>query len=215
MLTSRAGRFAGALVLAAVAVAALLPASRARILRGAGWSLVGEDAVETADAIVVTADGGEAGILEAADLVHRRVAARVALLVAPPTPAEREFARRGLDYEDGAAALARYLKLLGVKEVERIPDAVDGTHAEGRVLREWCLRRQLRSIVVVSSPDHSRRLRRVLQRSMRGAPVQVRVRWSRFSHFDPDSWWRSRAGIRTQVVEAEKLLLDLVRHPLS
>jgi len=35
------------------------------------------------------------------------------------------------------AASARYLNVPGVSEVERIPTSVDGTEAEGRVLREW------------------------------------------------------------------------------
>ena len=54
-----------------------------------------------------------------------------------------------------------------------------------------------------------------MQRSMRGSSAQVLVRASRFSTFDPDSWWRTRTGIRTQIVEMEKLLLDFAAHPLS
>jgi hypothetical protein len=209
-----AGRYVAVLVLAAVVVALLVPSSRIRVFRGAGWFLVCDDPLETVDAVVVTADAGEAGVLEAADLVHRRVAVRVALLSDSPTPAQREFARRGLDYEDTATAAQRYLKLLGVSEVERIPSTVDGTQAEGRVLREWCVRRQLRSVVVVSTADHSRRLRRVLRRSMRGSPTRALVRSSRFSQFDPDSWWLTRTGVRTQLVETEKLLLDMATHPV-
>jgi hypothetical protein len=39
------------------------------------------------------------------------------------------------------------------------------------------------------------------------------VRYSRYSEFDPDSWWLTRGGQRIQAVESEKLLLDLLRHP--
>jgi hypothetical protein len=212
MLKSR--RIVAAIVLVVAVVTVLIPASRHGLLRMAGRSLVAEDPLAPADVIVVALDAGHAGLLQAADLVHQGMAGRVALLGEDATPEEREFARRGVAYEGPIAASARYLKLLGVPDVERIPSSVDGTQAEGRVLREWCTQRRLTSVIVVSTADHSRRLRRVLRRSMRGSPVQVLVRPSRFSNFDPDSWWLTRAGRRTQIVESQKLLLDIVTHPL-
>ena len=204
-----------AVVILVAAFALLLPGARHRVLRTAGWSLVAEDPLAPAEVVVIAVDAGPAGVLEAADLVHRGLATRVALLGEEPTRAERELARRGVPYEAASAVSARYLKLLGVSEVERIPGGVDGTHTEGRALHDWCTRRQLKSIIVVSSADHSRRVRRVLRRSLRGSPAHVVVRVSRFSGFDPDSWWRSRTGIRTQIVETQKLLLDIVGHPWS
>jgi len=209
---SKVSRYLAAIILVAAVVALLLPASRRGMLRAAGRSLVAADPLASADVIVVAVDAGHAGLLQAADLVHQGMAGRVALLAGDATPGEREFARRGVAYEGPVAASARYLKLLGVSDVERIPSSVDGTQAEGRALLEWCTRQQLTSVIVVSSADHSRRLRRVLRRSMRGSPVQVRVRPSRFSSFDPDSWWLTRAGMRTQLVETEKLLLDIATH---
>lgn len=196
-------------------VTLMLPASRHSILRAAGWSLVAQDPLVSSDVVVVAVDAGPVGVLDAADLVHGGIAARVALLGEIPTAGDSEFARRGVAYEGPVAASARYLNLLGVPDVERIPASVDGTQAEGRALRDWCIRRQIRSVIVVSTADHSRRLRRVLQRSMRGSPARIVVRSSRFSSFDPDSWWLTRTGVRTQIVETQKLLLDIARHPLS
>jgi len=71
------------------------------------------------------------------------------------------------------------------------------------------------SIIVVSAPDHSRRVRRVLHRSFRGHQTKVRVRSSRFSGFVPEAWWRTRDGVRTEIVELQKLLLDIAVHPFS
>jgi hypothetical protein len=50
---------------------------------------------------------------------------------------------------------------------------------------------------------------------MRGRPTKVTVRPARYSTFNADHWWATRDGIRSGIVELEKLLLDLVRHPLS
>ena len=50
---------------------------------------------------------------------------------------------------------------------------------------------------------------------MRGQATRVDVRASRYSRFDPDRWWSTREGARTGIVELQKLLFDVVRHPIS
>jgi hypothetical protein len=50
---------------------------------------------------------------------------------------------------------------------------------------------------------------------MRDSPTRVRIRVTRHSGFDPDRWWETRGGTRTAVIELQKLLFDLIRHPLS
>jgi len=196
-------------------MAVWIPAIRHSILRAAGWALVVNDPVEPADIILLAFDPSGAGALEAADLVHSGVATRVAVFADPPDSVDREFIRRGVAYEDAAARSTRQLRSLGVTSVEQIPKAVAGTEAESRALRDWCDRNRFRSIVVVSSPDHSRRLRRGLLRSLKGNETRITVRPARHSQFDPDRWWETRDGIRTEVIELEKLLLDIVRHPIS
>jgi hypothetical protein len=67
----------------------------------------------------------------------------------------------------------------------------------------------------VSSSDHSRRLRRVLRRSLSGSAAKIAIRSARYSSYDPDRWWETRENIRIAIVEFEKLFLDIVRHPIS
>jgi hypothetical protein len=192
-----------------------VPAVRSSILRAVGWVLVVDEAVEPVDIIVVPEWAGAAGAIEASDLIHRGIANQVALLPEPPTPAEQELARRRISYVDQNAALVQLLRSLGVVNVDVIHDPAAGTEAEGRVLLSWCDQHQLRSVLVVSSPDHSRRARRVLRRSLHGHSTKLMIRSARYSSFDPDRWWTSREGMRTEIVELEKLLLDIVRHPFS
>jgi hypothetical protein len=198
--------FAGAIVVG-------IPGIRGAILRAAGWALVIDEPVASADIVVVAVDAGAAGVLEAADLVHNGIATRVAVFADPPDPVDREFIRRGIPYEDAAARSSRQLGSLGVTAIEQIPRAV-GTEAEGQVLPAWCDQHRFRSVVVVSTPDHSRRLHRVLHRSMKNHQTRVTVRVTRYSAFDPDRWWESRGGIRTGIIELEKLLLDVIFHPI-
>ena len=204
-----------AVLLLIIAIIAI-PAIRRSILRAAGWALISNEPVERADAIVVTVDADGAGVLEAADLVHDGVATRVAVFgETPDTIVEREFNRRGIAYENEAARSLRQLKSLGIDTVDLIPTYVSGTEDEGPVLAKWCDQHGYRSVVVVSTADHSRRLRRLLHRSMKGHQTRVTAHSARYSEFDPDRWWQSRRGIRTEVAELQKLLLDVVRHPIN
>ena len=203
----------GAAVLAAAAAGAA--GFRAPLLRAAGSALVSEDPLTPEDIVVVASDADGAGVLEAADLVHAGIAPAVAVFEDPPDAVvDREFLRRGVAYEDASARSVRQLSALGVERIVQIPRAVAGTEDEGRALPAWCDSQRFRSVLVVGTTDHSRRLRRVLRRAMKGHATTVHVRASRFSSFAPDRWWQTRGGTRTELIELEKLFLDVVRHPL-
>jgi len=185
------------------------------MLRAAGWVLVVNERVEPADIVVVSLDADGAGVLEAADLVHSGAATRVAVFADPPYAVDREFIRRGISYEDAAARSLRQLRALGVKSVDRIPRYAAGTEDEGLVLARWCDQQGFRSVLVVGTADHTRRLRRVLHRLLNGHPMRITVSSAHYSEFDPDRWWETRGGIRTEIEELEKLMLDVVCHPIS
>jgi len=204
-------------VVAVVAAAAVVaaPSVREKVLRGAGWALVVNEPVAPADIIVLSLDSGGAGALEAADLVHSGIATRVAVFTDPPSGEDHEFIRRGLPYEDGSARQIRQLKWLGVTDIVEISRTDMGTEGEGQVLPSWCDQHQVQSIVFVAARDHSRRVRRVLDRAMKGRATRVTVQPARYSNFDPDKWWKTRAGVRTEIVEFQKLMLEVVLHPVS
>jgi hypothetical protein len=202
-------------VASAAATIVAVPSIREPVLRAAGWVLVVDEPVAPADIIIVAPDSGGAGALEAADLVQSGIATLVAVFADPPSGEDHEFVRRGLPYEDEAARQIRQLRSLGVTDVVRIPRTDVGTEGEGQVLPLWCDQHQFRSIVFVAARDHSRRLRRVLDRAMKGHATRVTVQPARYSSFDPDRWWETRVGIRTEIVELQKLLLEAVLHPMS
>jgi hypothetical protein len=139
---------------------------------------------------------------------------RVGVLASPVLPEEHEFRRRGIPYDDEAAHLIRQMISLGLKP-QRLPTPAAGTEAEGRELADWCRANPVREMMIVSPPDHSRRLRRVLRRSMRQCSARVSVRATRYATFDPDHWFETRWGLRIGIIELQKLLLDAVRHPFS
>jgi hypothetical protein len=203
---------AGFAVAAVFVVAFVL---RIPLLRGVGHALVATEPVASADVIVVAADAGGAGVLEAADLVSDGVASRVAVVGEPPRLEDLEFVRRGLPDTGAAAVKLRELALLGIADVELIAAGDSGTHADSDALRSWCDRTRYGSVIVVVNADHSRRMKRIIERSLKGQPTRVIVRSSRYSAFDPDHWWETREGFRTTIIEWQKLALDVVLHPLQ
>jgi hypothetical protein len=136
------------------------------------------------------------------------ITTRVAVFTDPPSGEDHEFIRRGLPYEDASAWQIRQRGWLGVTNIVQIARTDAGTEGEGQALPRWCDQHQLRSIVFMAAGDHSRRLRWVLDRIMKGHPTRVTVRPARYSSFDPDRWWETRGGIRTEIVELQKLVFE-------
>jgi len=202
------------LVLIGIAVMAV-PRTRVATLRALGQALIANDPVSPVDAIVISVDAGSAGVLEAADLVRTGVSRMVAVFGEPPRNADVEFQRRGVPHADEASRALEELQSLGVVSPVRIPTPVDGTTAEGRVLSSWVGERGFRSILMITTTDHSRRTRRVVRRALKHQQIHAVIRASRYSDFDPAAWWQTRTGVRTEVIELQKLLLDILRHPLS
>src|SRR6202007_51480 len=99
-MISRRSRWA--LILVAVALAAFaivaVRSLREPVLRAAGWALVVNEPIASADVIVLSLDSGGAGALEAADLVQSGISKRVAVFMDPPSGVDHEFIRRGLPY---------------------------------------------------------------------------------------------------------------------
>jgi hypothetical protein len=196
--------------------APIIPASRRYILRSAGRLIVVQEPLpQVADVIVVAIDADGAGALGAADLVRQRLSTRVAVFSDPPSSVDREFLRRGLPYDDRAAVSTHQLRMLGIDNVERIPRSTSGSEQEGNILPGWCEKEGYHSVVLVTSSDHSRRLQRILRRSLRGHQLTITVHNSPYSAFNPNDWWMTRGSLRTGIEELQKLALDFVRHPFS
>lgn len=184
------------------------------VLRAVGESLVVDEPVQPSDVIVIAVDAFDEGVDDAIRLARRGVAPRVAVfLVGRPTLRRSTFrpTRPGPTRRAMSA-----LRAGGVPLVEQIPELVTGTTDSGPALLEWCHARGFHSAEIVTTRDHSRRVRRVLDRAQARWPgVAVHVHVAPSSEFRPDDWWANRDGLYRAIVEWPKLAVDVVGHPLS
>src|SRR5687768_8529235 len=202
------------LLLVAAVVIGASGALTPSIVRGIGGVLVATDDLEVVDVIVVPGWTHEAGALEAADLYKRGIASRVAVLEPEPGPSRQELVRRGV-VATGDAWVVSLMRRLGVQTIEVIPGHSTGTDADGKLIASWLEQNHMRSAVVVATSEHSRRLRRIMHRALEDKAVSVLVVSARLSTYEPERWWKTRTGVRTTVIELQKLLLDVATHPFD
>jgi uncharacterized SAM-binding protein YcdF (DUF218 family) len=187
-VTARArGLVVAALVLVALAVAAHGPA-----LRLIGRALVVEDPVAKVDAIVVVA-GGTPSREDAAAALFREGLAPDVVLSNPFTPDRvRQLITMGarrLDYQ-GESRLVLEQRGVPAQAIVALPQPVKTTEAELKVVGELARARGWRRVILVTSPQHSRRVKLVWSRQA-PADIQSIVRIAQDDDF-LDDWWRKR-----------------------
>lgn len=198
-------------MLAVVSVTAFVAQRPA--LRWLGNALVVTEELTPADIAVGTIEADPAGALELADLFSARLVPRVAVLVPAPTAAAAELSRRGVVLESPTDVLQK----LGVPASALVSiDAGEGGTTEATTaLASWSRVNGIRRLIVVTGATHSRRVQRVLRRQLGDRGPVVLIRIPRTDSFRPSDWWQHRGTLRSGIIELQKLLLDLARHPLG
>lgn len=188
-MTSRARRLlVAALVLAALAAVAHVPA-----LRLMGRALVVEDPLTRADAIVVVA-GGTPDREEAAARLYREGLAPEVVLSNQFTPDRVRnliaLGARHLDYQ-GEARVALEKHGVPSQAIVALPTPAKTTEAELKIVGEAALARGWRRVILVTSPQHSRRVKLVWSREAPGG-IEGLVRVVAEDKFLDGDWWRKR-----------------------
>jgi len=188
-VTARArGLVVAALVLVALAVVAHGPA-----LRLIGRALVVEDPVTKADAIVVVA-GGTPSREETAATLFREGLAPDVVLSNPFTPDRVRhliaMGARRLDYQGEARVVLEH-RGVPAKAIVALPQPVKTTEAELKAVGELARSRGWRRVILVTSPQHSRRVKLVWWRQA-PSDIQSIVRIAQDDDFLDGDWWRKR-----------------------
>lgn len=188
-------------------VAALVLATFA--LRGAGRFLIVDEPIRPADALVVLAGARVDRWLEAVDLYREGKGKNILLSPGYLEPAEVRLRANGINYPAATDLIRDAMVQMGIpgNVVTSIPEGMDNTAHEAVFAARIARERGWKSLVVVTSPYHTRRSLFAFQRELRGTGIDVQVRGTRYDPIDPDQWWKRRHDFRYVSWELQKYIV--------
>jgi uncharacterized SAM-binding protein YcdF (DUF218 family) len=191
----------GALILAPV-----LLVSAVTLPRLGPW-LVVEDPLQKADAVIVLGGTMYERPLEAVDLYKEGWAPRIYLFREIADWGEQVLAERNVPYTRGVDLQIEVMRRLGVPaDAIGVLDEANSTADEAEHAFQLATREQLTRVIIITSKQHTRRARMVMNRRLTPAGVTVIVRPSRYDRADVDRWWANRSTLRFTLFESQRLL---------
>ena len=185
-----------------VALTVLLALGAATVfaLRGAGRWLVREDPLRPADIIVVLSGSMPWRAEEAARIFRLGEASEV--WVSQPVGPVAELASLGIPYVGEEYFNREVLMHSGVPEsaVRVLSERTVDTEEEVSEIAREMRRERKQSVIIVTSPQHTRRVR-ALWRTMVGEDPHAVVRGAFQDPFDADHWWRTTSDTFSVVRE--------------
>ena len=194
-----------AVVLAALALA--LGVWHAPLLRAMGTWLRVEDRLERADAIVVLAGGTPRREATAAALWKEGWAPHIIVSRPLERPDLRDLIDLGIRRFDLQGEARKALEAYGVPpdQIIAIPDVSRTTEPELALVREAAQAHGFRRLILVSSPEHTRRVKVVWSRQAPGGPEAIVV--PAREPFPFENWWRNRRAAESVLHEYLGLLV--------
>ena len=179
--------------LAAAAMAILAVATLEPALRLVGRALVVEDALAPSDAIVIVAGGIPTREATAAGLYGRGLAPLVVLSNNFTPDRVRELIALGARHLDFQGEARLVVEKHGVPPtaIVALSPPVKTTEAELKLVAETARARGWRRVILVTSPQHSRRVKLVWSREAAGK-VEGLVALAKDDEFPGEGWWWKR-----------------------
>jgi uncharacterized SAM-binding protein YcdF (DUF218 family) len=178
-----------------------------------GPYLVVADPLGPSDAIFVLAGTGPARLVEAASL-YRRGLAPVVVVSLPPDRLRlaRELAGEPPPQDRAVSALVH----AGVprEAVARLDRVVDNTAEELGVDFEFAQARNYRRVILVTSPQHTRRVR-MIWNAYYQERLPALVHPTPFEDFDTARWWSSSRSLEKGLHEVAAIANFLLGQPIQ
>ena len=185
----------------------------APILTRVGGYLVVDSTPSESDLIVCLAGGNVERGLGTADLYSKGYAPRVFMAREEP-PDGLEWAReKGVEYPESIDLMVMLLEALGVPRsaILRSEQPVGSTLEEARLVREVVKQQGYSSLILVTSPTHTRRVLLTFRKVFEGEDIRLHVVPTPYSRFRPEDWWQSRKYAREVIVEYQKLIFYVLK----
>jgi uncharacterized SAM-binding protein YcdF (DUF218 family) len=186
-----------------VLVLVLLFCFRVPLLRGIGSYLVCADPLERTEAYAVLGGNSVERGREGATVYHRFPGS---LMIA--TGGNFPLQIQALDTLMTEAQLTRLVLSKG-----GVPDSLivalsgsTSTMEESDEILAYCVQQKIKSITLISSTFHLRRMRRVFEEKFTAAGITVRFHGASDKEFEASNWWKSEQGLITTNNEYIKLM---------
>jgi len=186
----------------------LLSYFHAPILTQLGKYLVVQHPLEKSELIVCLAGGDVERSIASADLFARGFAPMVFIAREPIPDGLEMLKQKGVAYPESRDRVAMILKGLGVPESAVIgnDEPVESTFQEaervGAIIRD----KKYRSLILVTSPSHSRRAWLTFRKTIPDKEVRITVMPTPYSKFRAEDWWKTRRYVRDVIMEYQKLI---------
>ncbi len=203
---ARARRLLPGLAVVLVTLAVALVMFHAPVLRSIGTWLRVEERLAPADAIVILAGGTPRREATAAALWKEGWAPRIIISRPYERPDLRELIDLGVRRFDLQGEARKVLETYGVPadRITAIPDVSRTTEPELALVRDAARKLGYGRLILVTSPEHTRRVRLVWARQTHGGPEAIVV--PAREAFPFDDWWRRRRAAESVLHEYLGLL---------
>ena len=193
------------LIRGAIVLAPVLLLSAFALPRLGSW-LVVEDPLAKSDAIIVIGGTMYERQLEAVDLYNEGWAPRIYLFREVIDWGELALIERGVPYTKVVDIQIDAMLQFGVpRDRIVILDRAGSTSEEADFVRQLMVSGKWSRVIVVSSKQHTRRVRLVMRRKLSGTGGDVIVRPSRYDRSNVEEWWSERATLRFTLFETQRL----------
>jgi len=184
------------------------------ILTCIGRGLIQEDTPEKSDMIVCLGGGNIERGLAAADAYKKGLSDKI-LVTRPYLPDTYDLVKaRGINYPEEADLLEMLLTSSGVPEAALIRSDIPvyNTLDEAESVRKITEKTGAGSLIIITSPMHSRRAWLTYRKVFEGANVRIISMPSGYYKFNPENWWKGRWYLKEVLMEYEKLIYYVLRY---
>lgn len=192
-----------------VAIFLLLFALRVPILKSLSSYLMKTDAPQTADVIFVLSGAAYDRGMKAADVYKQGWAPKIVC-----TGGNKDGNALALGKEYFECELTRSAILLSGVDSNVVTILPEGTSTfeESEAIEQYCVERNIKSCIVVTSLFHTRRVSWTVKKKLDQAGVETYLVGAPSRFYDPTAWWKSEYGLLDLNNEYVKLGYYLVKY---
>lgn len=183
----------------------------------AGRFLVASDAFTYADTAVILSGVPVTRALAARDLYLQHRVGQILVIPEPQSPVEGELVRLGLLDPHLPPWPERILAASGVPRstIAFLPEPINGTIVEANAVRDFLGGTVPKRMVLITSPQASRRARFIFRQVFRKAGVEVLSYPTPYDVFEADRWWSQPRNALYVVMEYQKFLVNALQLALG